>query len=292
MKAAVGVFLAPFLMATAPIPVQAQSQWNSVCETVGRFTAALAQQRDRRIAFAPAIEHARTGLPGSEVITADVAEELARQVYHNPGLRPDQAADNARTRCLAVQETRLPILRAENGTHVISDLRAIPLQTGVNRIDRFAPDGRPADVRLSWKDDGHGKGHDVFAADVPGAGTVRMPGGDSISDDPQNDSDMARSVRFASGRVDGEPATLLLLATRGPGRAATATTYQVYRLDPMADGFGFALVSERALPRPFCNADMALSVASGLPLRVSYRGALTPDGCAALKPDHFAGSPR
>ena len=170
---------------------------------------------------------------------------------------------------------------AQGGQQVIFGPQPIPLHTGVNRIDRFAPDGGQADLSSAWQDDGHGSGHDLFAADVPGVGTVGMPGGNSISDEPLHDYDMQRSVRFALGRVDGKPATLLLLATRGAGEGATTTTYQVFRLEQMAGGLGFALVTQRTLPRPFCNADMALSVASGLPLRISYRGPLTQDGFAA-----------
>ena len=99
MKAAVGVVLTPLLLALAPTPVSAQPQWKSVCETVGRFTAVLARERDQRIAFTPAIKETRSRFPGSHVITAEVAEELARQVHHNPRLRPEEAADHARARC-------------------------------------------------------------------------------------------------------------------------------------------------------------------------------------------------
>ncbi len=106
-----------------------------------------------------------------------------------------------------------------------------------------------------------------------------MPDGTAITDDPGDDYDMLRSVRFARGRVNGEEATLLLVGSRQAGSGPTDTAYQVFRLVQRATGYQFELLSEQRLPNGFCNADMALSVASGLPLRNSYRGPRTPDGC-------------
>lgn len=180
----------------------------------------------------------------------------------------------------------------------ITDLVPIPLQLGPNHIARFAPDGREGNVFLAWHDEGGGRGHDIFLVTVPNkrSGNWRAVGllqdGNSsqdvtITDDPNRGDDMLRSIRFARGKVDGENATLLLTATRADnGNArASSTTYEVYRLMQIGGRDGFKRIASRLLPDWYCNADMALSVASGLPLRSSYRGprdvdgSFTKDGC-------------
>ena len=180
----------------------------------------------------------------------------------------------------------------------ITDLVPIPLDLGVNRIPRFAPDGRDGMIVLAWHDEGGGSGHDVFLVTMPSrSGMERRDvgvsgGGDlsrgaTIRDDPNHGDNMLRSVRFARGRVDGRDATLLLVATRTDAgdNAPSLTLYEVYRLIRSGDADMFAHIASRVLPDRYCNADLALSVASGLPLRRSYRGprgadgGFTQDGC-------------
>ncbi len=134
-------------------------------------------------------------------------------------------------------------------------------------------------MNLTWQDDGDGRGHDVFTVAIPDTGPVAVGGGGTVTDDPGNDRDMRRSVRFARGQVDGANAILLLIADREPGGGPTPTWYHVYRLVQQGSHHWFAPLATERLPTGFCNADMALSIASGLPLRASYRGPHTANGC-------------
>jgi hypothetical protein len=157
-------------------------------------------------------------------------------------------------------------------------LTPIRLIKGANHI--ATPEGS-LNVMLTWQDDDNRHGHDVFTATVPGGGQVAMPDGDAVADDPADDTDMRRSVRFARGEIGGEDTVVLLIAQRDPGHGATRTTYQVYRLTRDPAGSRFVLLTQTKLPSLYCNADAALSAASGLALRESYRGSRTMDGCPA-----------
>jgi len=189
--------------------------------------------------------------------------------------------------------TKDPATKAPRGR--ITDLTGIPLQIGPNRISRFAPDGRDAEIILAWQSDGRGGGRDVFFVTMPRGPdgewrTVDLLEGANptpsaiITDDPGQGHDVIRSVRFARGRVDGETATLLLIATRaaidqtGPSN----TLYEVYRLMQIGGKDQFRQISQQLLPDRYCNADVALTVASGLPLRSSYRGPRGSDGVFIL----------
>ncbi len=96
---------------------------------------------------------------------------------------------------------------------------------------------------------------------------------------------MLTSVRFARGDVDGQKAILLLRAARLSPAAKvvpTPTVFEIYRLVSSEAGSSphsaFKRIERRTLARRFCNADMALSEASGLPLRLSYRGPRNAEG--------------
>ena len=218
-----------------------------------------------------------------------VAAEVARQVYATPDLNRDQEVQAIFTKCITPAQGEAP---SKPPTIRIAELEAIPLQPGVNRVERFAPDGRDATIMLTWRDEGNGRGQDVFLVTMPGrdgggwqgvgmlqsAGALGEDG--MISDEPRRGDDMLRSVRFARGTVNGEDATLLLAASRleGEEAAPSDTTYEVYRLVWKDGRDGFERIVRHALPDRYCNADMALSIASGLPLRSSYRGPRAADG--------------
>ncbi len=115
---------------------------------------------------------------------------------------------------------------------------------------------------------------------------MALPDGSPIADDPHNGGDVLSSVRFARGMVDGAEASLLLRAARRPSGAGpsvpTAAVFEMYQLVPRSVGAEtrdeFVPILRRELRFRFCNADLALSVASGLPLRSSYRGPRGADG--------------
>lgn len=182
----------------------------------------------------------------------------------------------------------------------LSDLVPIPLQSGVNRIPAFAPDGREGLVVLGWRDNGNAHGYDLALVLLQaGRGgpwnVVRVEGrdgdrsdrwSDGVTSAPHTGDDAVRTFRFARGRVDGEPATLLLVAARDQEGAIpdpSRVTFDVYRLEHAPDvgttPDHFTPFLRDRPPGLYCNADMALSRRFGLPLRASYAGPKTADGC-------------
>jgi hypothetical protein len=261
-----------FAMLCASSSVQA-TDWTRTCDVVSHFAELVSVARDERQPAGRATLRAQQLLNHPDVLVPDVANEITRQIYETPERTPDEEAASFRTRCLTPVWANTNVVQPTIGT-----LIPIKLSIGVNHI--ATPEGG-FDLTLSWKDDGNGRGHDVFTATVPGVGAILMPDGHAIADDPADDQDMRRSVRFARGQLGGEDAVVLLIAQRDPGRGATRTTYRMYRLMHDPEGFRFVLLTEAQLPSRYCNADAALSVASGLMLRESYRGARTMDGCSA-----------
>ncbi|MBV8613852.1 MAG: hypothetical protein JOY66_08785 [Acetobacteraceae bacterium] len=153
----------------------------------------------------------------------------------------------------------------------------------MNRIAPATVAGGVVEVVLGWRDDGDGRGHDVFTVKAPGQSDPSKAV--TIADDLHDGDDALSGVRFAHGDVDGQPAVLLLTATRAlPAAKAvpTATVFAIYRLVPGEPGAGppagFELLERRTLAGRFCNADRALSEATALPLRRSYRGPRDAEG--------------
>lgn len=185
--------------------------------------------------------------------------------------------------------------------HRFTDLVPIPLKSGPNTIERFAPDGRTAIVTLGWRENGNAHAYDLYLVLMPGRGgagwnvvgfdNLTASGGgfeDTIRDAPHTGEDVVRSVRFVRGRVDGEPATFAFVANRDidpeegiPGPAFVDFT--VYRLVPgessgtTADMFQ-PVETLRSTTR-FCHAEKALLRQFGIPLTKGYAGPDTADGC-------------
>ncbi len=276
------------LLAAAPSAGHAEpTSWRHLCQGLGEFAGLVTDYRSQGRSLQQAVAAAFPELHA--ISDRVVAAEVARQVYATPGLNRDQEVAAIFTKCITPAQgeasSRPPTIR-------VTGLEAIPLQPGLNRIGGFAPDGRDATIMLTWRDEGGGRGQDVFVVSMPsrdGSGwqDVGMPQGGAassgdgmISDEPHRGDDMLRSVRFARGNVNGEDATLLLAASRleDAEAAPSDTTYEVYRLARKDGREGFERIVRHALPDRYCNADMALSIASGLPLRSSYRGPRTADG--------------
>jgi hypothetical protein len=168
----------------------------------------------------------------------------------------------------------------------LSDLTEIPLHPGLNHIEGFAQDGRPADILEAWRDNGNAHGYHLFVLTMPSApgkfdwnvvGTERgdEPLRDCIRDDPHTFEDAVRSIRFAHGRVDGRSATLLLVATRDVSpltnlAAPVPVTYEAFELIHVDHCCGTADVLSRVLvehsEQVFSSADLALSQRFGMPL--------------------------
>jgi hypothetical protein len=193
-----------------------------------------------------------------------------------------------------------PAAAAEPAKHRLTDLVPIPLKSGPNTIERFAPDGRGAIVTLGWRENGNAHAYDLFLVLMQGHGggwnvvgfdNLTASGGefeDTIRDTPHAGEDVVRSVRFVRGKIDGEAATMVFVAQRGfdpeegiPG--PSLVDYTVYRLMP-GEEIGtttdmFQPVETQQSTTRFCHAEKALLKQYGLPLTRSYGGPDTADGC-------------
>lgn len=261
--------------------------WDRLCAAVGNFAGLLAAYRNEGTPQSVATAMARDLFSNgpAELLDRAVGAEIARQVYATPTLSPQQETAALQAKCLTPAteaEPKSPTKMALAG-HVITHLVSLPLEKGVNRIAPATASGGVVDIVLDWRDEGDGRGHDVFTVTEPGAPDPAKAF--TIADDLHDGDDALTSVRFARGDVDGQPAILLLTANRALPAAKvvpTATVFAVYRLVPGEPGLGsppeFQLLERRALEDRFCNADRALTAASGLPLRRSYRGPRDADG--------------
>jgi hypothetical protein len=180
----------------------------------------------------------------------------------------------------------------------LSDLRAIPLHSGLNSIPNLAGDGRTGTIIDAWRDNGNAHGYSVFMVLLPsteGDHQLQVVGIDNtkgvaefMRDDPHTGEDALASVVFARGRLDGKPVTLLIEATRDFPKTAipdpSRTTIAVYSLRRFGGGVGstpddFELVFKLRTTRTFCHSEMALHQELGLPLSREYGGSAKPSGC-------------
>ena len=184
----------------------------------------------------------------------------------------------------------------------VTALRQIPLHSGVNAVRALSPDGRGglivvATPHVEVADQSHTDYFVLLQAAKRGEGWevvrtvgLRRPDGstddapaDLVSDYPHTGEDQVVSVRFARGRVDGAPATLMIRAQRDaalPIPDPSPVTVDVFRLTVSRD-FGEALfqrVSRTRSKACFDNADAALKVLLGLPTPAGF------EGPAAAKP--------
>ena len=178
----------------------------------------------------------------------------------------------------------------------VTALRPIPLHSGVNLAHGFSPDGRDGMIvvgtpNVEIADQSHTDFFVLIRGPKPGDDwtvvrtlSVRRPDGsredevtDLLRDDPHTGEDQITSVRFAHGRVDGEPPTLMIRAQRDavlPIPDPSRVTVDVYRL-VISQDFGEALfqpVSHARSKTCFDNSDAALKVMMGLPTPVGFGG--------------------
>jgi hypothetical protein len=188
------------------------------------------------------------------------------------------------------------------GAPAISDLRPITLHSGVNRVPGFLADGAAATIVEAWRGNGNAHGYHVWmvlggsSEDHPVgivglAGDGRDPVETIITDDPFDGERVLGSTRFATARLAGRPATLLVRAflDDAPGGVladhATATV-RWYRLDHDTDAIGrttdeFVPIGEVRTTKRYCNVELALRDVAGFPLSPDFAGANRLDGCFA-----------
>jgi hypothetical protein len=181
----------------------------------------------------------------------------------------------------------MPIIAsASEGKRGLTDLAVIPLQLGVNTVERFASDGRPAIIAKGWRENGNAHSYNYFLVLMPTAvGKAdwnvvakfvpdNWHSSDFIRDAPHADEDYVSSVRFARGKIDGVAATLLITATRQIGvkpiPQPAIVVFEVYRLEANHE-IGTTLdIFKRVLKwesdKKYSNSDLALQKELGLPV--------------------------
>ena len=193
--------------------------------------------------------------------------------------------------CAALAEPGTP--PSTSAAHKLEKLQAVPLQAGINAVEHFTVDGRPARIALGWRGNGNAASHHVMLVLVQAASgkgwdvvtvdgtTASEPASDTVADAPHTGEDVVKAVRLVRGIVDGKPAMLLLTATRltdaGTSLAdPSPTRFEVYRLETGTEEPGtapehFSLLQQSRSSGRFCNADMALHRQYGLPLSARLR---------------------
>ncbi len=182
----------------------------------------------------------------------------------------------------------------------VDGLSVLALHDGVNTVAGFLPDGSAATIVQAWRANGNAHGHHdwlVLAPTAEGHGAAEVtrldPASeeleDVVGDAPFDGERVLDAVRFATGRVEGRRASLMLEAgldaapSGVPADHATATV-RVFRIvttegEPGDSPLEFHLLSSARTTRRYCNAELALSQALDLPLPADYGGPNRIDGC-------------
>lgn len=175
----------------------------------------------------------------------------------------------------------------------------IKIDPGINRILRFAPDGRPALVSKAWRDEGGGSGYFVQVVMLPsktGAGDWHVVEFDRhgramedvlADDNPKGGKHAASSVRLVHAVFDGSYETLALMATRDTGGLfgdpddPVRVNFEIYKLTRPTPGASeyFALVDSTRSAEKYCDSEMALHQHFKIALAATYSGPKSVDGC-------------
>jgi hypothetical protein len=168
--------------------------------------------------------------------------------------------------------------------HRLTNLQVIGLHLGENRIAHFSNDGRPARIVMAWRGNGNAHGYNIFLVVMPGGETqsdwnvvdTDDPHGkteDFVTDSPFDGELYLHSIRFARGRLDGKPETLLLSARRDIKDTfadRSAVIYDIYKLVHDDNGFGthdyFLLVETLRPQERYCSSELAISRQFSIPL--------------------------
>ena len=172
----------------------------------------------------------------------------------------------------------------------VTELREVEVIPGANKIDTFVADGRSGLITEGWRDLGSGRGYRIYSVLIPNTNPLR--GWDIVPVEPlatdtgaQETAEIAGSVRFARGWLDGTPTTFVITAKRDGDGTKTHFGFDVYKLSTARSGTGesenaFEPVLHTVSKAEFCNPDLALAREYDLPLPSTYTGLKTPDGCA------------
>ena len=186
----------------------------------------------------------------------------------------------------------------------ISDLQPIAVHDGVNTVRRLGSDGRNGLIisgvhNASPSADGTSRdylvlltGRDgeeiVDARPIPSLVSDARFGGELLSAAPHTGEDWKRVIRFAKGRVNGAPATLMILAERDMRKASTAYTAEPVQItffelqrDALFNTDSFAPLGSQWSKRCYVDANLALKDELELPLPPDYAGPGASEPCGS-----------
>ncbi|WP_375381501.1 hypothetical protein [uncultured Sphingomonas sp.] len=182
----------------------------------------------------------------------------------------------------------------------ITDVHAITLHGGVNRVPGFLPGGGAATIVQAWRDNGNAHGYYVWmvVGDVEKYGQAPLvifegetldPADSTVSASPFDGERVTDDVRFATVRIAGKPASLAIRADldeapSGVTADHATATIRWYRLVHRDDDIGeapnaFVEIGSLRTTKRYCNVDLALRDTANIPLPLDFAGANRADGC-------------
>ena len=185
----------------------------------------------------------------------------------------------------------------------IADLVPVSLHPGVNHVPGFLVGGGTATIVEAWRGNGNAHGYHVWmvlagpsegnpVGVVGVAGDEHFPVFATVSDNPFDGERILGAVRFATGRIAGKPATLLIEASLDESPSGvladhSTATIDWYRLDHVADPTDtvgrttdeFVPIGRVRTTKRYCNADLAMRDEARLPLPRDFDGFNRVDGC-------------
>jgi len=182
---------------------------------------------------------------------------------------------------------------------VLSDIKPIPIHPGMNIVAGFAPSGGAAQIVRGWRGNGNAHGYNDYLVLTPKSegrplGVVSLVTGDSdqlqdfIRDDPFDGERKLGVLTFARARVNGRPASLLIIAhlDETPDRPladhdkATVRVFQLVRGDGVGETTDvFRPIAVIHTAKMYCNAELALRDSLGTALPEEFAGQNRIDGC-------------
>ena len=182
----------------------------------------------------------------------------------------------------------------------ITDLHPIALHPGINRVPGFLVGGGTATIVEGWRGNGNAHGYRVWMvlggpSEGNPVGIVGLDGNDrrpvfeTITDNPFDGERVLGAIRFATARIAGKPATLLIQsdldeAASGVLADHATATVRWFRLDHDEEAIGrttdeFVPIGTVTTTKRYCNAELALRDVAGVPLPTGFSGADKSDGC-------------
>lgn len=185
-----------------------------------------------------------------------------------------------------------PLSATPAGTPRVTDIEPLRLHYGINAVPGFMPRGGTATIVQAWRENGNAHGYNAWmmlgeAVNGTPVDMASFNDADTLRDDPFDGERTLGIVRFARGRIDGQPASLVLKAhldfTDGRPLAdhepATLTIYRLTENDGIGPRLNFLPVVTQHSAKRYCNAELALRDMVGVPLSKDFAGHNLTDGC-------------